>query len=99
MKRALISQIYKTPESFTQDDITVCGWIRTKRNSKTLCFLEINDGSSFNSLQVVFEDEKVRNFKEVCKLNAGAAVVVKGKLLLTPDAAQPFEVNATSIEV
>lgn len=99
MKRALISQIYKTPESFTQDDITVCGWIRTKRNSKTLGFLEINDGSSFNSLQVVFEDEKVRNFKEVCKLNAGAAVVVKGKLLLTPDAAQPFEINATSIEV
>ena len=99
MKRALISQIYKTPESFTQDDITVCGWIRTKRNSKTLGFLEINDGSSFNSLQVVFEDEKVRNFKEVCKLNAGAAGVVKGKLLLTPDAAQPFEINATSIEV
>lgn len=99
MKRMLISELYKTPEEFTQGETTVCGWVRTKRNSKSLGFLEINDGSYFNNLQVVFEEDKLKNFDDICKMNVGAAVVVKGSILLTPNAAQPFEINASSIEI
>ena len=79
--------------------VTVCGWVRTIRSSKALGFIELNDGSSFKNLQVVFEDGKVENFKDICKQNVGAALVVRGNLILTPDAKQPFEVHAEEIEV
>lgn len=99
MKRTLISEIYKSPEAFIKDEVTVCGWIRTKRDSKFLGFLEVNDGSFFRSVQIVFEENKLKNFEEICRVNAGAAVIVKGALVITPNAAQPFEINASSIEV
>ena len=99
MKRIEIANIYKTPEQFADKEITVCGWVRTQRASKAIGFLEINDGGCFKSLQVVFEDEKINNFKEISKINVGAAVIVKGTLILTPDAAQPFEINASEIVI
>ncbi|OQA50244.1 MAG: Asparagine--tRNA ligase [Firmicutes bacterium ADurb.Bin300] len=99
MKRTLISRVFENPEEFTKSEITVCGWIRTIRESKAIGFLEINDGSFFKNLQIVFEEKKLSNFEEISRLNVGGAVVVKGTLLLTPKAAQPFEVNAVSIEV
>ncbi len=98
MKRTEISALFKEPNAYADKEITVCGWVRTKRDSKLLGFLELNDGSCFQNLQIVFEDGKLSNFTEVCKQNVGASVTVTGKLLLTPNAAQPFEVNAISID-
>ncbi len=99
MKRTEIAELYKNAEQFTDGEITVCGWVKTQRASKAIGFLEINDGGCFKGLQVVFEDVKITNFKEICKINVGAAVIVKGNLILTPDAAQPFEINATEIKI
>ena len=99
MKRTEISSIYKTPEAFLNEEVVVCGWVRTLRDSKSLGFIDLNDGSYFKGVQVVIEDQKLDNFKEITKLNVGSAIVVKGNVLLTPDAKQPFEIHATSIDV
>ncbi len=99
MKRVEIAQLYKNAEAFADKEITVCGWVKTQRASKAIGFLEINDGGCFKGLQVVFEDSKISNFKDICKINVGAAVIVKGNLIITPDAAQPFEINATEIVI
>lgn len=99
MQRTEIVQIYNDSKAFADKEIIVCGWLRTLRNSKGLGFMEINDGSCFKGLQVVFEDSVVENFEEITKLNVGSAAVVKGKLILTPEAKQPFEIHAVEIEV
>ena len=99
MKRTEIRQIYAKPEAFIKDEITVCGWARTIRDSKALGFIELNDGSCFSSIQVVFTGEKLENYKEIAGLNVGAALVVKGQLILTPEAKQPFEIQAAEITV
>lgn len=99
MQRIEISKLYKNPENYGDKVITVCGWLRTNRDSKTLGFMEINDGSCFKGLQVVYEADKVNDFASAAKLNVGTAVIVEGKLILTPEAKQPFEINAINIEV
>ena len=99
MKRTEIAKLYAAPEAYTEAPVTVCGWVRTNRDSKTLGFMEVNDGSCFKGVQVVFEAGKVADFAAVAKLNVGTAVVVTGNLILTPEARQPFEINATSVEV
>lgn len=99
MKRTEIAEIYKDAASYTASPVTVCGWIRTNRDSKNLGFMEVNDGSCFKGVQVVFEREKLENFVETAKLNVGTAVIVTGSVILTPQAKQPFEINATSVEV
>ncbi len=96
MQHTSIDALYKTPEAFAE--ATVCGWARTVRDSKAVGFLELGDGSCFKSLQVVF-DASLPNFEQVAKLGAGAAVTVRGKLVLTPQARQPFELHAASVEV
>ena len=80
MKRTEIAKIYAAPERFVGAPITVCGWVRTNRDSKTLGFMEVNDGSCFKGVQVVFESGKVADFAAVAKLNVGTAVVVTGDL-------------------
>ena len=75
------------------------GWARTVRDSKTIGFIELNDGSSFKCVQIVFEDGKVDNFKEIAKLNVGSAVTVTGTVVLTPEMRQPFEIHAKEITV
>ncbi|MCR5523363.1 MAG: asparagine--tRNA ligase [Clostridia bacterium] len=99
MERTEIIKIYKDPSAFADKTLTVCGWVRTIRDSKAIGFMEINDGSCFKGIQIVFEAEKISNYKETVKLNVGAAVRVTGKLLLTPNAGQPFEINADEIAV
>ncbi|MBR6314193.1 MAG: asparagine--tRNA ligase [Clostridia bacterium] len=99
MKRTEIAKLYAAPEAYTEAPVTVCGWVRTNRDSKTLGFMEVNDGSCFKGVQVVFEAGKVADFAAVAKLNVGTAVVVTGNLILTPEARQPFEINATRVEV
>ncbi len=99
MKRELISDIYKSPESYDGKQITVAGWARSIRASNEFGFADLNDGSYFSSLQVVLENQKLSNYSEVTALNVGAAIVVKGTLVLTPEAKQPFELKAEEVEI
>ncbi len=99
MKRTEISAIYADPQSFADKEITVAGWARTIRDSKALGFIDLNDGSCFKGVQIVFEAEKVENYKEIAGQNVGAALSVTGTLLLTPESKQPFEINASAITV
>lgn len=99
MQRVEISKLWQDAEKYTDGVITVCGWVRTNRDSKALGFMEINDGSCFKGLQVVYEDTKVEDFAATAKLNVGTAVIVEGNLILTPEAKQPFEINAVKVTV
>ena len=99
MERTEISKIYADPSAFGGKKITVYGWVKTIRDSKAIGFAEINDGSCFKGIQIVFESAKIDNYKDIVKVNVGAALRVEGTLILTPDAGQPFEVNADSISV
>lgn len=99
MQRVEISKLWQDAEKYADGVITVCGWVRTNRDSKALGFMEINDGSCFKGLQVVYEDGKVEDFASTAKLNVGTAVIVEGNLILTPEAKQPFEINATKVTV
>ncbi len=98
MEHISIYQLYKHPP---QDgaEVFVCGWARTVRDSKSIGFIEMNDGSSFRNLQVVFEQEKLGNFAQVARCGVGTALRVAGRVVLTPGAQQPLEINATAIEV
>ncbi|MBO6112201.1 MAG: asparagine--tRNA ligase [Lachnospiraceae bacterium] len=93
-----IRDLYKNREEYFDKEVTVGGWIRSNRDSKTFGFLVISDGTFFETLQVVY-GEKLSNFSEVAKLNVGTSVIVKGILVATPDAKQPFEIQAQSVEV
>ncbi len=99
MKRNEISAFYKDLPTYAGKTVTVCGWARSIRDSKALGFIDLNDGSCFKGVQVVFEDGKIDNFKEIASQNVGAALVVTGTLLATPEAKQPFEIHAEKIEV
>lgn len=91
-----IKEIYRGSESYLGKQVVLQGWIRTSRSSKSFGFIELNDGTFFKNLQIVF-DENLINFKEVEKLPIYSAITVAGTLVETPDAKQPFEVKATSI--
>ena len=97
MKRQRIAGIYASPEAFGGQTLTVCGWARTIRDMKNFGFIELNDGSCFKSLQVVLERGKLENYDDIARQNVGAAFIVHGELVLTPDAKQPFELKADSI--
>lgn len=99
MKRQHIAGIYVSPETFGGQTLTVCGWARTIRDMKNFGFIELNDGSCFKSLQVVLERGKLENYDEIARQNVGAAFIVHGELVLTPDAKQPFELKADSVTV
>ena len=99
MKRQLIREIYANPESFGGKSVTVGGWVRNLRDSKAFGFIDLNDGSYFKSIQVVFERERVENYDAIAAQNVGAALVVTGILTLTPGAKQPFELKADKIEI
>ena len=99
MKRDLIKDIYLDLAAYDNKDVVLGGWARSIRDSKAFGFIDLNDGSCFKGVQVVFEREKISNYDEIAKQNVGAALVVKGKLVLTPENKQPFEVKAESVEV
>ncbi|WP_394524387.1 asparagine--tRNA ligase [Lacrimispora sp. JR3] len=98
MDLTTVRQIYKKQEAFLNTQITVGGWVRSLRDSKAFGFIVLNDGSYFEPLQVVYHDT-MANFAEISKLNVGAAIIVTGTLVPTPDAKQPFEIQATEITV
>ncbi len=99
MERTEIAALHHDAAAYSGKTITVCGWARTIRDSKNLGFIDLNDGSSFKGVQIVFEADKINNFKEIAKQNVGAALCVTGELLLTPEAKQPFEIHAAEITV
>lgn len=99
MKYVRIAEIIKAPESFAEKSITVCGWVRTVRDLKNFGFIELGDGSCFQNMQIVFENGVLRNYDEIARLNVGAALIIKGTLVLTPEAKQPFELKAQEIEI
>lgn len=99
MKRTEIKSIWQNPDAYADQEIVVCGWCRTIRASNAFGFIELNDGSCFKNLQVVFESEILDNYKTIAKQNVGASFNIVGKLVLTPESKQPFELKAAKIEV
>lgn len=99
MKRELIKNIYAHTENFGGKTVTLGGWIRNIRDSKAFGFIDLNDGSCFKSIQVVFERDIIPNYDEISKLNIGSAIVVTGKIELTPGMKQAFELKAAEIAV
>ena len=99
MQHTEIRALFASVNNYIDSDVTVCGWVKTIRNSKALGFIELNDGTYFRNLQIVFEDSKIDNFTGISKQNVGAALVVRGNIVLTPNAKQPFEIHASQIQV
>ena len=93
-----LRDIFLSKEDFMENEVTVSGWVRSNRDSKSFGFLTISDGTFFTPLQVVYHEE-MKNFAEICKLGVGAAVIVTGKLVSTPDAKQAFELQAREVSV
>lgn len=98
MKLTDIRELYRGEDSYIGTKITVGGWIRSIRDSKTFGFIVMNDGTFFEPLQIVYSD-KLDNFETISKLNVGAAIVVTGTLVATPDAKQPFEIQADEVVI
>ena len=98
MENTLIKEIFKNTENYLEKEIQVSGWVRTIRDSKNFGFIELNDGSFFNNLQIFF-DNKLNNFDEICKLTISSSIIVKGKLVKTENAKQAFEIHAEEIEI
>lgn len=99
MRDTQLRQLFRNTDQYAKKEILVRGWIRTNRNSKKFGFIELNDGSFFKSVQVVYEEDVINNFEEISKAPISAALSVKGKLVLTPEAKQPFEIKATEIAI
>ena len=93
-----IRDLFRDKEKYLGNKVTVGGWVRSVRDSKTFGFIVVNDGTFFEPLQVVYHDT-MENFTQISRLNVGAAIIVTGTLIATPDAKQPFEIQADSIEV
>ncbi len=91
-----VREIFRNKESYFDKEITIGGWVRSNRDSKTFGFIVLNDGTFFEPIQVVYNDS-MANFDKICKVNVGTALIVKGTLIATPDAKQPFEIQATEI--
>ena len=99
MERVRIAALFADKEQYGGASVTVCGWAKTIRDMKTFGFIELNDGSCFRNLQVVMDANSLSNYKEIAAQNVGAALIVRGTVVLTPEAKQPLEVKATEIEV
>ncbi len=99
MNRTTVASIFANSQALGGAELTVAGWARSIRDSKAVGFVALNDGSCFNSLQVVLSRDALPNYDQIASQNVGAALVVTGELVLTPGAQQPFELKASSIEV
>ncbi len=98
MEKVTIKDLYRSTEKYIDKTVEVAGWVRTVRDSKAFGFIELNDGSFFNNLQIVFND-KLANFEEVRKLTISSSIIVNGKVVKTENAKQPFEIHADSVEI
>ena len=98
MELITVRELFKNTEKYADQEIEIGGWVRNKRPSKQFGFIVLNDGTYFTPVQVVYNDS-ISNFQEISKINVGAALIVKGTLVLTPGAKQPFEIQAASVTV
>ncbi|MGM9947981.1 asparagine--tRNA ligase [Floccifex sp.] len=94
----LVKKLKETVDSMDQKEIEIQGWVRTNRNSKAVGFIELNDGTTFSNVQIVYESS-LDNFIEVSKITLGSAIEVKGKVVLTPNGKQPFEIQAQTVTI
>ena len=97
-KLTTVRELFRETDKFIDKEVAVGGWVRSVRDSRTFGFMVINDGSCFDTLQIVYHDE-LPNFAEISKLNVGSSVIVRGTLVATPEAKQPFEIQASAVEV
>lgn len=97
MKNVNVAKLYRDQEQYADQMINVRGWIRTLRASNVRAFIELNDGTCFQNLQIVVEKEKIKGFDFITKLHISSAIEVQGVLILTPEEKQPFELDASSI--
>lgn len=98
MEKTTIKDLYRDSEKYIGQEVEISGWVRTVRDSKTFGFIELNDGSFLNNLQIVFTD-KLSNFTEVCKVTISSTLIVKGTIVKTENAKQLFEMQANSVEI
>ena len=98
MKTIELREIHRNKDKYLNNQVEVAGWVKNNRDSKNFGFLVISDGTFFEPIQVVYSDT-LENFSNICKINIGAAVIVKGKLVPTPEAKQPYEIQAESIDI
>ena len=98
MEKLLVKDLYRNTKKYENEIVSLEGWVRTLRDSKTFGFIELNDGSFFKNVQIVFNDE-LNNFEDIRKLSISSSISVTGKLLITENAKQPFEIHATNIEI
>lgn len=98
MNLVTVRELYRNRDAYLDQEISIGGWVRSVRDSKAFGFIVVSDGTFFETLQVVFHDT-MANFDEIRKLNVGAAIIVKGTLVATPQAKQPFEIQASEITV
>lgn len=99
MKRTTIKELILNPHNFESKSIILAGWVRTVRGSKSFGFIELNDGSHFKNLQIVFEEDKLENYSKIASLNVGSSIIVTGVIAFTPQMKQPFEIRADKIEI
>ena len=97
--KTLVKDLFRNSQNYADKVVEVSGWIRTIRASNAFGFIEINDGTFFKNIQIVFEESILENYKEIASMNVGAALNITGTFVLTPDAKQPFEVKATQITI
>ena len=98
MKDMTVKKLYKETNKYQDKNVTIEGWVKTIRDSKTFGFIELNDGTFFKNIQIVFNNN-LENFDEICKLTISSSIKVEGTLVLTPNSKQPFEIQATLVEV
>ncbi len=98
MELITVRELFKNTDKYAGQTVTVGGWVRNRRGSKQFGFIVLNDGTYFTPVQIVYNDT-LPNFQEIAKINIGAALIIKGELVLTPEGKQPFEIQAASIEV
>jgi len=96
MDLVTVRELYRNRDAYMDKEISIGGWVRSVRDSKSFGFIVVSDGSYFETLQVVYHDT-MDNFEAISKLNVGAAIIVKGTLVATPQAKQPFEIQAAEI--
>ncbi|HWI55033.1 MAG TPA: asparagine--tRNA ligase [Desulfobacteria bacterium] len=97
MEKAVVRQLLRDTKRYHNREVEVSGWIRSNRDQKSFGFMSLNDGTHFNTIQIVYEKDSLPNFEEASKLRVGAAVTIKGFLMETPQAKQPFEIKASEV--
>ena len=98
MELISVRELYKNTAKYADQSIEIGGWVRNRRPSKQFGFIMLNDGTYFNPVQIVYNDT-IENFQEISKINIGAALIIKGTVVLTPDSKQPFEIQAETVTV